>query len=963
MEIIIFKIRFTGIFLERSFFRRLIAKTLFANEVKCMVQIWKIAVLGAALVSAASAVDSFKWSSVAMGGGGFVSAIVASPLEENLFYARTDVGGAYRWNNASERWESMMDWVDVSERGLLGVEAIAVDPKEAETVYLMTGTSYFNNGRSAFLKSTDKGKSWELHYVWDETGEKGGAVKNFGVHGNGMGRGNGEALAIDPNNSDNMFYGSRRSGLWKSTDNGKSWTHVDAWTAAAGSDTTWNGSGFSFVQYAPGNSNVIYAGFLRDGSKGNGTFENVFTSTDGGASWKALPIPDKLRSTAGGSLVRLMPQRAVVAKDGSFLIATFADGAGPHTMAWDEGWGMIYDGFGRGAVLKYDVASKTWSDVSPENLLYYDGAKYDIVDVADSNYQYCGPYGGIAIDPNNSQNIVITTEGYTGAQYWKLPSGSYDMDGQWGTQIYYSTDGGETFVQSFAYNTTTVTMDENGIGWMNNSSIHWSGSAAIDPFNPKRVFVTSGNGVFRSEDITAFTLIDDPYLHSGSRVYDAWGAVTNNQVWKVSSHGIEETVPYDVVSIPGGPMISVIADYDGFRHDSIWSYPSNRHLSSVNSGSPVGSTWGLAYAPLSGKLVKVSDARVYKAKYNDIPMAPLQYSADSGKSWSVETYTGPNSSYKGGTAAISADGSVAIWVPGEGTTQVFRNYNSTTWDNVSGITNSAYVVGDPKNANVFYAYDKSTGAFYKSSDQGETFAKISEPGVSQFKKFRAIPGKEGDLWLPIGEIEENGNPKSGKLLHSTDGGTTWTAAAGIGYTEAVGYGIGPKNSGTALYAFGIVDGTSGVFESSDEGASWTRVNDDAHEYGGLANGEFVMGDMNTYGVVYMSTAGRGIAVRVPVDWNMESTSSSSAIPKPSAENAVKFSRVAFVEAGKLNLVVNRSQVKVALYDLNGEKIYSRTLNHSESIPLKSMVKSSGSYVLRVTSGKTLLLSERLGISR
>ena len=120
-----------------------------------MVQIWKIAVLGAALVSAASAVDSFKWSSVAMGGGGFVSAIVASPLEENLFYARTDVGGAYRWNNASERWESMMDWVDVSERGLLGVEAIAVDPKEAETVYLMTGTSYFNNGRSAFLKSMD----------------------------------------------------------------------------------------------------------------------------------------------------------------------------------------------------------------------------------------------------------------------------------------------------------------------------------------------------------------------------------------------------------------------------------------------------------------------------------------------------------------------------------------------------------------------------------------------------------------------------------------------------------------------------------------------------------------------------------------------------------------------------------------------------------------------------------------
>ena len=43
---------------------------------------------------------------------------------------------------------------------------------------------------------------------------------------------------------------------------------------------------------------------------------------------------------------------------------------------------MIYDGFGRGAVLQLDVASATWSDVSPENFLDEGGdAKYDKVDV------------------------------------------------------------------------------------------------------------------------------------------------------------------------------------------------------------------------------------------------------------------------------------------------------------------------------------------------------------------------------------------------------------------------------------------------------------------------------------------------------------------------------------------------------------------------------------------------------
>ncbi|MBN1575835.1 MAG: hypothetical protein JW913_04740 [Chitinispirillaceae bacterium] len=80
---------------------------------------------------AAAASGSFSWTTVAIGGGGFVSAIIPSAVEQNLFYARTDVGGAYRWDASSRKWISMMDWVDASERGLLGVEAIAADPESA----------------------------------------------------------------------------------------------------------------------------------------------------------------------------------------------------------------------------------------------------------------------------------------------------------------------------------------------------------------------------------------------------------------------------------------------------------------------------------------------------------------------------------------------------------------------------------------------------------------------------------------------------------------------------------------------------------------------------------------------------------------------------------------------------------------------------------------------------------------
>jgi xyloglucan-specific exo-beta-1,4-glucanase len=73
---------------------------------------------------AVSASGSFSWTTVAIGGGGFVSGIVSSPIEKNLFYARTDVGGAYRWDQSLKQWIPLMDWADGSELGLFGVEAI-----------------------------------------------------------------------------------------------------------------------------------------------------------------------------------------------------------------------------------------------------------------------------------------------------------------------------------------------------------------------------------------------------------------------------------------------------------------------------------------------------------------------------------------------------------------------------------------------------------------------------------------------------------------------------------------------------------------------------------------------------------------------------------------------------------------------------------------------------------------------
>jgi hypothetical protein len=47
-----------------------------------------------------------------------------------------------------------------------------------------------------------------------------------------------------------------------------------------------------------------------------------------------------------------------------------------------------------------------------------------------------------------------------------------------------------------------------------------------------------------------------------------------------------------------------------------------------------------------------------------------------------------------------------------------------------------------------------------------------------------------------------------------------------------------------------------LFRSTNNGASWTQINDSAHRWGGGVGS--VTGDMRTFGTVYVGTNGRGI---------------------------------------------------------------------------------------------------------
>ena len=93
----------------------------------------------------------------------------------------------------------------------------------------------------------------------------------------------------------------------------------------------------------------------------------------------------------------------------------------------------------------------------------------------------------------------------------------------------------------------------------------------------------------------------------------------------------------------------------------------------------------------------------------------------------------------------------------------------------------------------------------------------------------------------------------------TDGGDTMTKLD-VNYAKCVGYGAPEKDGDpNTLFIYGKIaaDDVEGIYRSQDAGKSWVLINTQ-HLYGGTGNGNYIVGDLNEFGKMYMSTVGCGI---------------------------------------------------------------------------------------------------------
>jgi len=746
-----------------------------------------------------SPVEVYQWQNVQIVGGGFVDGIVFHPSEKGLCYCRTDMGGAYRRNSSTLCWEPLLDWLTYEDMNLMGVESIALDPSDPDRVYLSCGT--YTNARTpngAILRSRDRGATFQRTHV------------PFKMGGNEDGRGNGERMAVDPNNGSILFLGTRHAGLWKSTDYGATWNPVASFpdiqeevpeppanTDAGRRMFGFNrGSGIIFVLFDPRSSSpgeatqTIYAGVSLMGRA------HLFCSTDAGKTWNPVPgQPTQFRPTHG------------VLTPGGMLYLTYGTSPGPSQMR-------------DGAVWKYNTHTGIWTNITP--------------DTPDPDNNKSFGYASVSYDASHPQTIIVSSFGRP------REAGGED--------IFRSTDGGTTWSTIFGEGGT---YDWSLAPYTRFTGIHWLFDIEIDPSDPDHALFTTGYGGYETFNLTR----------------SDQGKPTH---WQIMSTGIDETVALDMLSPPkGAPLISAIGDYGGFVH---WD-PDQPAPEGNFSNPRFGNTNSVDCASQHPEII----VRVGRAT-NDNPGQTIGYSLDGGKTWQpTESLPTPTSSL--GHIAVSANGETWIWAP-EGGFRRFRQdseqdplrvYYTTdqgiTWNPCNHIPGNTRVIADPVNPQKFYGMDLFEGILYVSTNGGKEFASLPlnlADGLPEDRRNRgdsrggqdriyATPGMEEDLWIAAFD----------GLYHARNKEETFEKTDHVEEIHAFGFGKGKtESSSPALYLIGIVNGTRGIYRSDNKAFTWTRINDDAHQWGLLLH---ITGDPKKYGRVYVGTHGRGIVYGDPAE--------------------------------------------------------------------------------------------------
>ena len=678
----------------------------------------------------------FSWRSVNTQGMGYVTGLVAHPLPPYDIYIRTDVGGAYRFDRDNQYWVPLLDRYGRLESEVYGVESIAADPTDSDTVYIAAAHGRTITASGVFtpaevLVSHDRGTTWS---------DTGLAPQALYIGANDAWRGTtGERLAVDPNQPGVVYFASRKNGLWRMA--GGSWSQV-----GGGLPASTASPGISFVLFDPsagvtatGATRNLYAGVYASG---------VWASVDGGISWSQI----------GGTT---NPARAALATDGTLFV----------TFGGDEGGTT-------GGVGRYQ--NGRWTDVTPQ-----------------ANGK---SYSGISSDPTNPSivmaavngNLQIFRSGDQGNSWSPIAVGSFDYQPQ-----YYPAGAGAWGNAALAIDPADPkrVWQTNGYGVIETDDITaastlwtWQMSnleelvvqkVKVPPVAGGADLISVGADMvgfrYASRDMVPQATIDS-FLYVAQGTGITWcGSEPRNAAF-VGWDEANSAAPMSGITSdngltwrhipntsPGvGGKIAMASDNPS---NMVWA-PSNAAPQytrdggatwqpAMSNGAPLSASWQLTNLWWNGDVLAPDLVAAGTFYYFD--NGNFYSSTDGGATWTLGNTAWPQDPHWVLNVSIVPNPAKAgdVWMsfaPNSNQTWTYQLLHSTdggkTFAPVGTLASANYVAfGKGATAAPFlYVHGRLPGAtadaIYKSEDSGATWIEISDPARMQFGEINSL---EGDM--------------------------------------------------------------------------------------------------------------------------------------------------------------------------------------------------------------------------
>ena len=570
---------------------------------------------------------------------------------------------------------------------------------------------------------------------------------------NGIGRVN--KVVFHPLNQDTYFICTPNGGLWRTTNDGVSWTNMTDYLPCLG---------IADFVISWANVNVMYllTGDPADGWDGFGYGQRsigILKSTDGGASWHHTGVLPSTNDDYNGNALVQSPtnQNLLIAATNTGLYRTTDGGNTWVQEMTGDWWDVKFKPFDGTRVYATQGHAFFVSADSGDN--WTSNSTFDV------SMSTCSPFGGnrvlIGVAPTGTSRVYLLSaprisEGVFCGVWLSTDSGSSFTRQSTEPNVFGSSDDGSDDTDQTNYdmaiavqsNASTIIYAAGCTVWKSlNSGASWTHVTSysengqfpyIHPdvhglqFNPdnNHLFASTDGGLYKSEDFGA-----------------TWANLSNN---------IETSQFYHMRGWDGNinKLLGGLQDNGvKYRKDNSSAF---YHISGADG-------FDVAFNPLTGK-----------PSYASINTAVVKYWSDGAWAYDVEV---PNDQWFKPLAVHNTDTNIVLVGTGMG---IFKASNGF-WVNTGG-EGSWALTSCPSNSTRFYAAGgsnfqyNSDGKLYFSSNAGDSWIlKSSNPGFPDSDEFVKItdvavrPTNSSTVFASFGGYNEDL-----KVLMSTNTGDSWS---------------------------------------------------------------------------------------------------------------------------------------------------------------------------------------------